>query len=167
MEFDAVKVDAPMNHEQLADYWRERAELLEERCVNSLGRTKHFEWRGLPDMTSSLQINVERDREVTTMHLRGRIDIGSSPQFRDQLLALLRRQSSPGMIAIELAGVTYMDSSGLATLIEALKIARMHDIEIHLDGLEGRLGHLFQATGIGSLFDINLSVRNPSPAMVS
>jgi hypothetical protein len=30
MEFDAVKPDAPMDHEQLADYWRERAELLEE-----------------------------------------------------------------------------------------------------------------------------------------
>jgi hypothetical protein len=30
MEFDAVKPDAPMNHEHLVEYWRERAELLEE-----------------------------------------------------------------------------------------------------------------------------------------
>jgi hypothetical protein len=28
MEFDAVKPDAPMNHEHLVEYWRERAELL-------------------------------------------------------------------------------------------------------------------------------------------
>jgi anti-sigma B factor antagonist len=118
-------------------------------------------------MTSNLQINVEENNKPAVMYLRGRIDIGSSPRFRDQLLALLRRQSSPGNIALDLAGVPYMDSSGLATLVEALKIARIHDIEIHLDGLEGRLGHLFQATGIGSLFDINVSVRNPSPAMVS
>jgi len=30
MEFDAVRLDAPISPEQLADYWREKAECLEE-----------------------------------------------------------------------------------------------------------------------------------------
>jgi anti-sigma B factor antagonist len=117
-------------------------------------------------MTDGLQINVDGDKAMSVMSLRGRIDIESSPRFRAQLLALLRRQSS-GTIAVDLADVGYMDSSGIATLVEALKIARIHDIEMHLDGLEGRIGHLFRATGIGSLFNIRGSASAPSATKVS
>jgi anti-sigma B factor antagonist len=118
-------------------------------------------------MTNSLQISVESNKEAPVMVLRGRVDLESSPHLRDQLLALLRLQSSPGRIAIDLGAVAYMDSSGIATLIEALKIARIHDIEMHLEGLEGRLRQLFQATGIGSLFDASGSASNPSVTRVS
>jgi anti-sigma B factor antagonist len=104
-------------------------------------------------MTNSLQIGVERSEAFAVMVVRGRIDIGSSPQMRDELLALLRTQTPPGAIAIDLAGVAYMDTSGMATLVEALKFARMGNVRMHLRGLQGRLLHLFQSTGIGSLFD--------------
>jgi anti-sigma B factor antagonist len=120
-----------------------------------------------PDMTNSLQIRVGRNNESTVMILRGRVDLESSPQLREALLALLRRQSSPGMIAIDLAAVAYMDSSGIATLVEALRIARIHDIEMHLEGLEGRLRQLFQSTGIGSLFDISGPTNSASATAVS
>jgi anti-anti-sigma factor len=46
-----------------------------------------------------------------------------------------------------------MDSSGVATLIEALKIARGYSTEMRLQGLQGRLLRLFQATGILTLFN--------------
>lgn len=104
-------------------------------------------------MTDNLQISIERNREAAAMHLRGRIDMESSPHFRDQLLALLRRQPAPGTIAIDLSAIDYMDTSGIATLVEALKIARIGRIAFHLEGLQGRLLHLFQSTGIGTLFD--------------
>src|SRR5258707_13549148 len=83
----------------------------------------------------------------------GRLSIESSPDLRDHLLAVLRRQSPPETIAIDLTAVSYMDTSGIATLIEGLKIARIGGIAMRLRGLQGRLLHLFQATGIGSLFD--------------
>lgn len=106
-------------------------------------------------MTDSLEISVhsgESHKEGAVMYLRGRVNIEASPDLRDRLLAMLRPQSSRA-ITIDLAGVSYMDTSGLATLIEALKIARINGIEMHLRGLQGRLLHLFQVTGIGSLFD--------------
>jgi anti-sigma B factor antagonist len=118
-------------------------------------------------MTDSLQISVHSDEEGAVMYLRGRLSIESSPDVRDHLLAMLRSQSPPETIAIDLAEVSYMDTSGIATLIEGLKIARIGGIAMRLHGLQGRLLHLFQATGIGSLFDTGGPTNNLSTTTVS
>jgi anti-sigma B factor antagonist len=102
---------------------------------------------------SSLQIIVDSDKDLAVMTLRGRISIETSPDLRIRLLAILRTLNPPAVIDIDLTGVSYLDTSGMATLIEGLKIARVGGIAMRLQGLQGRLLHLFQATGIGSLFD--------------
>jgi anti-sigma B factor antagonist len=84
--------------------------------------------------------------------LYGRIDIDSSPAVRDQLIALFQ-VPHPRTVSIDLSGVTHIDSSGVATLIEALKIARQCKTELRLQGLNDRLHRLFEATGILSLFN--------------
>jgi anti-sigma B factor antagonist len=84
----------------------------------------------------------------------GRIDIDSSPAVRDQLLALLHAPH-PRTVSIDLSGVTHIDSSGVATLIEALKIARNCETELKLQGLHDRIHRLFEVTGILSLFNDN------------
>ena len=84
--------------------------------------------------------------------LYGRIDIDSSPSVRDQLIALLHAPH-PRTVSIDLSGVTHIDSSGVATLIEALKIARNCKTDLRLQGLHDRLHRLFEATGILSLFN--------------
>lgn len=118
-------------------------------------------------MTDSLQIGVDGDKEVAAMHLRGRLSIQTSPDLRLHLLTVLRRQPPPEEIVIDLAAVSYMDTSGLATLIEGLKIARAGGTTIRLQGLQGRLLQLFQATGIGSLFETGAPDNTPATATVS
>lgn len=118
-------------------------------------------------MTDSLQVSIDRDEMGVVIHLRGRLGINSSPGLRDILLTMLREMPSPGTIAIDFAGVSYMDTSGMATLIEGLKIARTGGIAMHLQGLQGPLLHLFQATGIGLLFDTGGLTNNPSSTTVS
>ena len=86
----------------------------------------------------------------------GRIDIDSSPALRERLIALLQ-SPHPSVVSIDLSEVNHIDSSGVATLIEALKIARGSGIDLRLQGLHDRLLHLFESTGILSLF--NESVR--------
>lgn len=86
------------------------------------------------------------------MWLQGRIDIESSPWLRDQLLALLRRTFAPQTVFIDLSAIVYMDTSGIATLLEGLKLATVRGIAMRLQGLQGRIHRLFEATGIGSLF---------------
>ena len=84
--------------------------------------------------------------------LYGRIDINSSPTVRDRLITLLQ---APHLktVSVDLSGVTHIDSSGVATLIEALKIARSCKTELRLQGLHDRLHQLFEATGILLLFN--------------
>lgn len=118
-------------------------------------------------MTDNLQIRVQTEKERAVMYLQGRVSIETSPYFHDHLLGMLRRSFPPEAFAIDLAGVSYMDTSGIATLIQALKVARITGIAIHIQGLHDRILHLFQATGIESLFEDGRTADHSSTAVVS
>jgi anti-anti-sigma factor len=63
-------------------------------------------------------------------------------------------------VCVDLSGVSHFDSSGIATLVEALRIARAKKTLLRLQGLQAGLLQLFESTRILSLFDG--SVRNAS-----
>jgi len=107
------------------------------------------------------EINIVRHDDGVMVSLCGRIDIDSSPVLRDRLLRLFQA-ASPKIVDIDLSAVTHFDSSGFATLIEALKIARNHKSELRLQGLRGRLLNLFEATGILPLFNDSTETVNRS-----
>lgn len=98
------------------------------------------------------KMEVLASDDHTLVSVSGQIDIDSSPILRDRLLALLQ-SPYPKALSVDLSHITEFDSSGVATLIEALKIARASKIELRLQGLQGRLLHLFESTRILSLFD--------------
>jgi anti-sigma B factor antagonist len=112
------------------------------------------------DSTGKPRINIIATEDETLACLSGRIDIDSSPAVRDQLLSLLQ-PPYPRMISVDMSGVTHIDSAGIATLVEALKIAREKKIEMRLQGLHGSLLRLFESTCILPLFDGNLRMTNP------
>jgi anti-sigma B factor antagonist len=97
---------------------------------------------------------MEESIEGTVVRLRGRLSIDSSPAFRDQLLAVVRRASARAVV-VDLTEVSYIDASGIATLVEALKIARNRRNNLCLNGLQDRVLHLFEVTGLLNLFGSN------------
>jgi len=107
--------------------------------------------RGLGTATG-LEITVDHGEGETLVRLQGRLGIDSSPDLRDRLLALLREQS-PRAITVDLAEVAYIDASGIATLLEALKIARTRETTLRLKGIHDRVLHLFEVTGLLPLFE--------------
>jgi anti-sigma B factor antagonist len=104
--------------------------------------------------TEALEIAIDHVEEGSIVHLQGRLNIDSSPAFRQQLLAMLQAQS-PQAVVVDFSDISYIDSSGIATLIEALKMARMRQKSLCLQGLQGRLLNLFQIIGISTLFEKN------------
>jgi anti-sigma B factor antagonist len=98
------------------------------------------------------EIDIVDTENGALASLKGRIDIDSSPAVCDQLRALLHAPH-PTTVSIDLSGVTHVDSSGVATLIEALRIARSCQTDLRLQGLQGRLLRLFEVTGILELFN--------------
>jgi len=103
-------------------------------------------------LTDGLEITMHHGDEASIVRLRGRLNVDSSPALRDRLLSMLEAQSPKGVV-VDFTDVSYVDSSGIATLIEALRIARLRQATLCVQGLEGRLLHLFQVTGISALFE--------------
>jgi anti-anti-sigma factor len=97
-------------------------------------------------------MKIDANENGTLASLYGRIDIDSSPAVHGRFLALFAAPH-PKIVSIDLSGITHIDSSGVATLIEALKIARNCKTELRLQGLHDHLHRLFEATGILSLFN--------------
>jgi len=99
-----------------------------------------------------LDINIVENKDGALVYLSGRVDIDSSPAFRDRLLALIEGRRAK-RVSVDLFAITQIDSSGIATLIEALKIAHAYQTELTLQGLHDDLLRLFEFTGILSLFN--------------
>lgn len=102
---------------------------------------------------------VVADGNNGVLCLHGRIDIDSSPALRERLLAFLRSQH-PKIVRIDLSSVNHLDSSGVATLIEVLRIARASRTELRLQGLHDRLFRLFESTGILDLFNMKTAPQS-------
>lgn len=99
-----------------------------------------------------LDITVEHDEERALVRLNGHLGIDSSPDLRDRLLIMLQGQP-PKIIVVDLTEVPYVDASGVATLLEALKIARSRQSTLCLKGLQGRMARLMEVTGLLAVFE--------------
>jgi anti-sigma B factor antagonist len=103
--------------------------------------------------SGSLKITVDHSGQDAIVRPSGRINVDSSPDLRDCLLAILSDEPVPRAITVDLAGVPYIETSGIATLIEALRIARHHQTMFCLRGLSGSALRLFEVTGVLALFE--------------
>ena len=101
-----------------------------------------------------LRIQVTDSDGGAVACLGGRVTIDSSPDLRKQLLALLNWRSLPTLI-IDVSELNYIDCSGIATLIEALRIAHQRQTKLQLRGLRDGPRHLLEVTGLLGLFDTN------------
>jgi len=102
--------------------------------------------------TSTIEIAVDHSYADTVVRLKGRVDVDSSPDVRDRLRAILWSDPRPHAVSVDLAGVTSIEASGIATLIEALKVARHREIRFRLQGY-GSVFQLFESAGLLALFD--------------
>jgi anti-sigma B factor antagonist len=84
--------------------------------------------------------------------LSGRITMDSSPDLR---ALLLKRLQSPNCrsLTVDFCEVPYIDTSGLATLVEVLKSARASGKVFRLTGLQERPRFLLEETRLLHLFD--------------
>ena len=105
--------------------------------------------------SSSISITVDHCGPDALVRLNGRIDVDSSPDLRDCLSAILSDGSLPHAITVDLAEVSYIETSGIATLVEALRIARHRQITFCLRGLGGSVLRLFEVTGVLALFEVS------------
>lgn len=81
----------------------------------------------------------------------GDIDMGSSPGLRKALLESLK---STSRLVINMREVRYIDSSGIASLVEVLLKARDGKKQLVLVGLNKAVHEVLQLTRLTSIFEI-------------
>jgi anti-sigma B factor antagonist len=81
----------------------------------------------------------------------GDVDLGTSPNLRRALFDSLR--AAP-RLALNLKSLRYIDSSGIATLIEVLKDAQKLQKEFVLFGLSPAVQDVFRLTHVNRIFRI-------------
>ena len=111
--------------------------------------------------TSSIEIAVTYSGVDAIVRLKGRIDVDSSPDVRDRLRAILSSDPLPHAVTVDLANVTSVEASGVATLIEALKLARHQEIRFNLQG-HGSVLQLLESSGLLALFDTSFGGKEAS-----
>jgi anti-sigma B factor antagonist len=86
-----------------------------------------------------------------TVAVAGRVTVDSSPDLRSALLELIRRGAAAVMV-IDLTAVSYLDMSGLATLLEALKAAGERSLKLRVTGISGEARTLVEIAQLDTIF---------------
>ena len=94
---------------------------------------------------------IENDSQ-TTVEIAGRVTIDSSPQLRRFLLRLLERKAGV-MVVIDISKVSYLDTSGIAALLESLEATRARSVKLRLVGASGRVRILVELLELPRIFD--------------
>lgn len=96
-----------------------------------------------------------RDENGTTIvDVVGQVDLENSHTLRKTLLESLKRTTR---LAINLGEVKYIDSSGIASLVEVLKEARHSDKRLVLFGVTVAVREVLRLTRLSTIFDIRES----------
>lgn len=90
--------------------------------------------------------------DVVILAVDGEINFNSSPDFRKSFLKVL--DSKAKKVVINLSNVAYVDSSGLATLVEALQKIKGNGGRLRLTNLSAKVKSLFEITKLEKLFEI-------------
>lgn len=100
-----------------------------------------------------MQISARHLDKITIFDVSGDIDLASSPQLRKALLQELREARMPRVV-LNLKAVRYMDSSGVASLVEGLKISRDLGARLILFGLNTTVREVLQLSKLIKMFEV-------------
>jgi anti-sigma B factor antagonist len=107
---------------------------------------------------------IETENEgVTRLELQGEIDLHASPLLRERLHELAERPTPA--LAIDFSGVPYIDSSGLATLVEYVRETKAHDGKLALFGLQPKVRMVFELVRLNELFAIEADAESAHRAL--
>jgi anti-sigma B factor antagonist len=98
-----------------------------------------------------MKISVRERGAARVVDLAGDVDLGTSPELRRTLFDLL--EVAP-KLAVNLRALRYIDSSGIATLIEVLRSAQRLGKQFVLFGLSPAVEDVFRLTHVNRIFQV-------------
>ncbi len=103
-----------------------------------------------------LEIHTEDLQDGVILRPVGEIDLSCAAMLRQQLGRI--QDGRPARLVVDLSAVPYMDSSGVATLVEAMQIARRTGSKLVLAALQDKVRSIFEIARLDMVFSIVNSV---------
>ena len=100
-----------------------------------------------------MKISARHLDKMTIFDISGDIDLATSPELRKALLRELRELRMPRVI-LNLKAVRYIDSSGVASLVEGLKASRDVGSRFVMFGLNTTIREVLQLSKLVRIFEI-------------
>jgi len=95
------------------------------------------------------------DEHTALLRVHGDVTIHTSPHLREELKPMF--SASMEEVRVALDDVDFMDSSGIATLVEGLQWARLTGGRFILSGLSENVRDVFELAKLDTVFDIENS----------
>ena len=99
---------------------------------------------------------VKEKGGYAVVHLTGEVDLSCSPEARKVILDCLRNNSP---LLVDLSEVTYIDSSGVASLVEGYQVSRTMNLDFGLVGVSDRAMSVLRLARLDQVFPIFASVE--------
>lgn len=99
-----------------------------------------------------MKIETDQSTDEALVIIEGDIDLYSSPELRRALLKAVPKAARA--VEVHLGGVSYMDSSGVATLVEGLRSAKKHGKGFVLVAPSGSVMKVLELARLDSIFEV-------------
>ena len=110
-------------------------------------------------MANDIDINIVRNGACSVVHVKGDIDLKSSPELRAAILDLYEKRGQERVV-LDLSGVNYIDSSGVASLVEGLQEAKKRSARFILCALNEAPRHVLELTRLIKVFEIAATLED-------
>jgi len=98
-----------------------------------------------------VNVSARQQGQSTILDVNGQITFESTPELREKIFDALK---SNNPVLVNLAQVAYMDSSGIATLVEGLKEAQSRKVTFGLFGLTKNTRNVLKLVRLDKVFRI-------------
>ena len=99
-----------------------------------------------------MKIREEKFNDAVVCFLEGEININNSPELRKVFDGLIEK--SQKKVIVNFSAVSYIDSSGLATLIEMFQRLKKIGGSLRFSNMEQKIRNVFEITKLHKLFEI-------------
>ncbi|HEO70728.1 MAG TPA: anti-sigma factor antagonist [Candidatus Hydrogenedentes bacterium] len=101
----------------------------------------------------ALEIEQSERQGYWVIRVAGEVDLYTSPELRAAIVKSIPRIQCEA-VAVDLSNVAYMDSSGVATLVEGLKMAHERKLRFHIAMPSAAVLKVLQLARLDSVFPI-------------
>ncbi|HEX7309026.1 STAS domain-containing protein [Lentzea sp.] len=109
-----------------------------------------------PRAEQTIELSVRQPAPgVTVLAVSGEVDMVSAPTLRD---ALVNGLGDGGTFIIDMTGVTFLGSAGLAVLVEAARLAQKAGTALKVVATARAVTRPLEATGLGEVLSVSDSV---------